>query len=159
MSKIQYPSRDTSLLDKRLQVLLSKFLSECAKQGLKVIVTQTHRSAEYQNQLYSQGRTTLQLREAGIQYLEGQPKMPMVTKAKAGTSPHEWTNKDGTPAARAFDIAVLNEKGVIDWNRADLFAKAGAIGKSVGLFWGGDFKSYKDGPHFELKDWKTLPDV
>lgn len=156
---ISYPSRDTSLLDKRLQALLAEFLSKCAAQGLKVIVTQTHRSAAYQNSLFAQGRTTQQLREAGVLYVEGQPKMPQVTKAKAGTSPHEWTNKDGTPAARAFDIAVFNEKNVIDWNRTDLFAKAGAIGKSVGLFWGGDFKSYKDMPHFELVNWKTLPDV
>lgn len=159
MNKIQYPSRDVSLLDKRLQALLSKFLSECAKQGLKVIVTQTHRSAEYQNQLYAQGRTTKELRAVGIQGVEGKPSMTLVTHAKAGSSPHEWTNKDGTPAARAFDIAVFDEKGVIAWGRLDLFAKAGAIGKSVGLFWGGDFKSYTDGPHFELVNWKTLPDV
>lgn len=156
---ISYPSRDVTLLDKRLQVLLSKFLSECAKQNLKVIVVQTHRSAAYQNSLFAQGRTTQELRAAGVLYVEGQPKMPRVTKAKAGTSPHEWTNKDGTPAARAFDIAVFNEKGIIDWERKDLFQKAGAIGKSVGLAWGGDFKSYFDGPHFELKDWQTLPDV
>lgn len=54
----------------------------------------------------------------------------------------------------AFDVVpFVNGKAVWDspfWNRI------GDLGKRVGLFWGGDFQSFKDNPHFEFHPDLTL---
>jgi peptidoglycan L-alanyl-D-glutamate endopeptidase CwlK len=60
--------------------------------------------------------------------------------------------KDGY--AKAVDFAVtLNGKVRWDWplysKLADLMKKAASLEK-VPITWGGDWKSFKDGPHFEL---------
>jgi peptidoglycan L-alanyl-D-glutamate endopeptidase CwlK len=45
--------------------------------------------------------------------------------------------------------------GKCDWNAPNgTWEKIGGIGKGLGLEWGGDFKSIKDRPHFQTKDWK-----
>jgi len=139
---ITYPTRDITLLDPRLKTLCEQFLQECLKQGLSVVVTQTHRSAEYQNKLYAQGRTT---------------PGAIVTKAQAGSSPHECLNTQGAPASRAFDIAVKYPDGSLNWNAGTKdWLKAGSIGMSLGLDWGGSWSGFKDPPHFQLKGWRTL---
>lgn len=60
--------------------------------------------------------------------------------------------KDGY--AKAVDFAVtLNGKVRWDWplysKLADLIKKAAGLEK-VPIVWGGDWKSFNDGPHFEL---------
>lgn len=60
----------------------------------------------------------------------------------------------------AVDVmALVGGEGRWDW---PLYTKIGAIMKEVAaeenvpIVWGGDWKSFKDGPHFEL-DRKTYP--
>jgi peptidoglycan LD-endopeptidase CwlK len=138
---IIYPTRDLDLLDPELKALCMKWKTQCEAEGLSVLVTQTHRSAEYQNSLYAQGRT-----KPG----------PIVTNAKAGNSAHEF-NKDGKPWARAFDFVPLNAAGKADWNDAKKFAQAGAIATKLGLEWGGSWTGFKDMPHIQLFNWRTRP--
>ncbi len=38
-----------------------------------------------------------------------------------------------------------------------MYTRAGEIGESEGLVWGGRFKSIKDYDHFELPGWRDLP--
>lgn len=51
-------------------------------------------------------------------------------------------------SGRAFDFDVLG------WSRDALpkwwLAQVGAFGESLGLIWGGNFKNFYDGGHFEL---------
>jgi len=62
------------------------------------------------------------------------------TKAKYPMSMHNW--------GLAFDIFRNDGKGAYD--TADgFFEKAGRIGESIGLTWGGSWTSFKDLPHFE----------
>lgn len=55
----------------------------------------------------------------------------------------------------AVDLAVLDAKGAITWD-FPLYAKlaevikACAVKRGVHIAWGGDWKTLKDGPHFEL---------
>lgn len=124
-------SRDIGLLHPELIEVCHAFIAACASLGLKVGVSETWRSKAEQDAIYAQGRTT-----AGA----------IVSNAKYPLSPHNW--------GLAFDIYRNDGKGA--YNDADgWFARCGAVGKTLGLFWGGEFRSFTDKPHFELK--KYLP--
>lgn len=96
-------------------------------QRAKPFLTCTHRSNTEQAQLYAQGRTS---------------PGKKVTNAKPGQSKHNLF------PSKAFDIA-FNLHGRLDWD-SNLFKDFAAIIKPMGITWGGDFKTLKDGPHFEL---------
>jgi peptidoglycan L-alanyl-D-glutamate endopeptidase CwlK len=71
---------------------------------------------------------------------------------------HKWYGEK--PVSHAVDIFVMIDgKARWDW---PLYTKAGAhikdVAKKMGIaiVWGGDWRSFKDGPHFEL-DRKTYP--
>lgn len=67
----------------------------------------------------------------------------------------------------AVDLVPIgpNGKAAFDWPLYDMLApavKAAAQAEGVAIVWGGDWKSFRDGPHFELdrevyntKDWTT----
>ncbi len=118
-------SRKIEDLNKVLQRAVEEFLKRCEEKGLKVCITQTLRDTEYQNWLYSQGRT----REGSI-----------VTNAKGGYSNHNF--------GIAFDICK-NVRGE-EYSDVSFFEQCGAIWEDMGGTWGGNFKSFVDRPHFEF---------
>jgi len=118
-------------LHPELQDIAIKFLADCKKAGLSVLITETMRSKAEQNALYAKGRTA---------------PGNIVTKCKYPLSPHCW--------GVAFDFC-RNIKGREYDDSDGFFKKVGAIGKKHGLFWGGDFKSFVDKPHLEYA--KYLP--
>lgn len=124
--------RGIDKLHPELQVCVNKFLAECKKQGLNVLVTETLRTLEEQEELYAQGRT-----KPG----------KIVTNCKGFESPHCW--------GVSFDFC-RNEKGREYDNTDGFFEFVGEIAKTIfdgteyDLFWGGDFKSFVDKPHIEM---------
>lgn len=128
-------SRNIADLDTRLQTLFVRFDAAMKNARIDYIVTATYRNDADQQKLYNQGRTT----PGGI-----------VTNAKPGQSEHNHTDADGKPASHAFDIVIM-ENGKPDWRTSNpKWKAAGAIGKSVGLEWAGDWVSFKEFPHFQL---------
>ncbi len=120
-------SSDLRLLHPKLLALQNALTLACYKEGISYVVTQTVRTIDEQNALYAQGRT-----KPG----------KIVTYAKGGQSMHNYGG--------AFDICpVIN--GVLQWERHDLFDRIGALGKSLGMEWGGDWTGFVDKPHFEIK--------
>lgn len=115
----------------RLIDLSKKLVSACRGQGLIIGIGESFRTKEEQDALYAKGRTA---------------PGNIVTNAKGSSysSHHQW----GT----AFDIYRNDGKGVYT-DSDGFFAKVGKIGKSIGLEWGGDWKSPVDKPHFQLPDW------
>jgi peptidoglycan L-alanyl-D-glutamate endopeptidase CwlK len=103
-------------------------------QDIEILVTSTLRPFEEHADLFAICRT-----KPG----------DIVTNAKAGESWHNF--------GLAFDVVPLvNGKVVWDnpfWNRI------GELGKQAGLVWGGDFKSFKDKPHFEFHPDLTLAEA
>jgi peptidoglycan L-alanyl-D-glutamate endopeptidase CwlK len=58
----------------------------------------------------------------------------------------------------AFDIVLL-QSGRVTWDtRHRGWRVAGEIGTGLGLLWGGNWKSLKDLPHFEMRGQLTLRD-
>lgn len=87
--------------------------------------TSTYRSPEEQDVLYAKGRTS---------------SGSIVTNAKKYQSYHNY--------GLAFDIVPLR-KGVAIWNEPQLFEDFAKIAERSGWYWGGNFKTLKDLPHFE----------
>lgn len=113
-----------------------QLIEQAYKEGINVIITQGFRTIEEQNALYAQGRT-----KPG----------KIVTNARGGYSYHNF--------GLAFDFAVLNADGSVNWNVDEKWKRVGAIGKSLGLEWGGDWKDFKDYPHFQYTFGLSLTDL
>lgn len=126
---------DLKVLHPWLQYLIKKMIKKCNKKGLYIIITEGLRSVAYQDSLYAKGRT-----KPG----------PIVTWARGRdyASQHQW--------GIAFDIAIVDDLTTAKKeNVYDLKAikKVARIAKSLGLGWGGDWKSPVDTPHLYLKKW------
>ena len=116
--------KDISALTDKAQKACNLFISECKAQGLNVLITETYRSQERQNYLYSQGRTR---------------------SGKVVT----WTKNSRHTSRRAWDICK-NVKGE-EYSDAEFFKKCGEIAKRLGITWGGSW-STPDTPHFEISE-------
>ena len=64
-----------------------------------------------------------------------------VTGADAGHSNHNFEI--------AFDIGVFEGKHYL--GESPIYKAVAVLGKQLGLSWGGDWKSRKDEPHYELR--------
>lgn len=127
-------SRKISDLNPFVADLCNKHVKACKADGIELLVTSTYRDKASQAALYAIGRTA---------------PGKIVTRANAGQSFHNYRV--------AYDVVPLvNGKAV--WNDGVLWGKIGAIGKTFGLEWGGDFKAIKDYPHFQYTGGLTLAD-
>ena len=121
-------------LHPELQPIARKFEADCKAAGLNVLITETFRTTAEQDALYAQGRT----KPGNI-----------VTNCRGSDyqSPHQW--------GVAFDFCK-NIRGQEYDDKDGFFKKCGEVAKKLGLFWGGDFKSFVDKPHVEWAS-KFLP--
>ena len=113
-------SKNLNDLHPYVKYLCEQLIAECKKQGLNPTVASTLRTMVEQASIYEQGRT-----KPG----------KIISYAKAGNSYHNY--------GLAFDLSFPHYADYADYK------KAGAIGKKLGMRWGGDFKVFSDLPHFE----------
>jgi peptidoglycan L-alanyl-D-glutamate endopeptidase CwlK len=125
-------------LDRIAPVLAAKarsLIEACRGAGVTIRVSQALRTWGEQDALYALGRTA----PGAIR-----------TNARGGQSFHNF--------GMAFDIVLL-ESGRVTWDaRRPGWQVAGEIGTGLGLLWGGNWKSIKDLPHFEMRGQLTLRD-
>jgi len=111
----------------------------------------TLRTFAEQDALYAQGRTKL--------FDANGNRLGVVTKAKGGQSIHNF--------GLALDIVLIKDNKTASWEDNVDFDKDGKadwmevvdILKANGWSWGGDWKSFKDKPHFEKTfgyNWQQL---
>ena len=126
-------SRDIKELLPPARSRAERFLALAKAAGVDLIVTSTYRDAASQDALYAQGRT--------------KPGR-IVTNAKAGQSWHNWRC--------ALDVVpVRNGKPV--WDAKDpIWQEVGKLGKQAELEWAGDWKRFKEFPHFQYTGGLTL---
>ena len=129
--------RDISQLHPDLQVKVAQLQRLCEAKGLKIGIGECVRTVAEQDALYAQGRT-----KPG----------KVVTNAKGSTysSMHQW--------GVAFDFYRNDGKGAYE-DSDGFFSKVGQIGQSLGLEWGGSWKSIIDKPHFQLSGWGSTTAV
>lgn len=131
--------RDIKALHPDLQKKYAQLIELCSKKGIKIGVAECLRTKAEQDTLYAKGRTA---------------PGKIVTNAKGSSysSMHQW--------GVAFDFYLkmdIDGDGQISDdvynNTKKTFNQVGALAKSIGLEWGGDWKSIKDLPHIQLKGW------
>lgn len=123
-SLLQHQSNLSKLaeLQESVRPLAENLLRLSADAGIPLKVVSTYRSPEAQQALKESGRG--------------------VTNAGALLSYHNHR--------LALDVVPFEYLSMPDWNPSGpLWQRVGAIGKSVGLSWGGDWVK-KDLPHFQL---------
>ena len=92
--------------------------------GLDVRVIQGTRTYAEQNALYAQGRTT---------------PGSIVTNARGGYSFHNF--------GVAFDVGLFRGRSYIEGGSG--YIGVGHLGESIGLEWGGRWRTFQDIPHFQ----------
>lgn len=155
------PSRKIEDLMPELQEKFALFKEKMDTANISFVVTCTARSMDEQVALYAQGRQDLE----EVNELRKKCDLYELTE-KENRHKVTWTlNSMHIPVidvmkeshgSRAFDIALKIGKKAhwdikVDVNDNDIpdYEEAGKIGESVGLKWGGRFKS-PDRPHFQL---------
>jgi peptidoglycan LD-endopeptidase CwlK len=121
-----------------------QLVQQAAKKGIVVLITDGFRSVDEQNTIYEQGRTT-----------EGN----IVSNAKGGESYHNY--------GLAIDFALETPSGDVIWDRQydrnengkSDWSEVVKIAKSLGFEWGGDWKDFKDYPHFQMDFGLTIADL
>jgi len=130
--------------------------------GIPFLITCTARTVKEQIAFYAQGRETLKQTNA-LRKMAGLPPISPEENARKVTwtlnSKHLVDLDDGNPGndkSRAFDIVITRNgkpcwdvKADVNQNQIADYVEAGRIGKSVGLIWGGNFRT-PDMPHFEI---------
>jgi peptidoglycan L-alanyl-D-glutamate endopeptidase CwlK len=125
------PSRLIEHLTPETQEKFRLFAGKMAEKGIPFMLTCTYRSQAEQDALYAIGRT-------------------------APGSKVTWTKASRHTRRTAFDIAILKDGKPVWDTKVDVnvdlvpdYLEAGQIGESVGLEWGGRWRS-PDFPHFQL---------
>ena len=99
---------------------------KAASAGITIKVISGLRTYAEQNALYAQGRT--------------KPGR-IVTNARGGYSNHNF--------GIAFDIGIFDGANYVP--ESPRYKAIGAMGDALGLEWGGNWKTIKDEPHFQLR--------
>jgi UDP-N-acetylmuramoylalanine--D-glutamate ligase len=125
---------DLELLKPKVKALAEALVASCKKEGIKIVISRGFRSVEEQDALFAKGRTA-----------PGE----IITMAKGGQSFHNY--------GVAFDVrpSLAEER---ESTREEVYRKVGAVGKRLGLAWGGDWKEFLDLPHFEYTAGYSIED-
>jgi peptidoglycan L-alanyl-D-glutamate endopeptidase CwlK len=103
-----------------------------AKEQIHIRVVQAWRTVAEQNALFAQGRTT-----AG----------PIVTNCPGGHSYHNY----GLAVDCVPSLPERDDSFAPDWNKNHpIWKRMVAVGESLGLNCGADWRTFKDFPHFQL---------
>ena len=111
-------------------------VTEANKNGIPCVLWSGFRPTAEQQRLYDLGRTIINPDGK----TDKKPMGNIITNSRPGNSYHEY--------GLAGDVVPLNKFGNPTWNLP--FDSLGAMGKKLGLEWGGDWKRFPDKPHFQM---------
>jgi peptidoglycan L-alanyl-D-glutamate endopeptidase CwlK len=127
-------SRKIEDLHPRVADLARKLVEACETNGIDLLITSTYRDHASQASLFAQGRTT---------------PGKIVTNAGPGKSFHNWRV--------AFDVVpIVGGKAI--WNDNKMWKTIGKLGVDLGLEWAGNWKTFKEMPHFQFTNGLTIRD-
>jgi len=122
-------------LHPKFRATFTEFIDRCEDELQIVLrVTAGLRTEAEQTALYAQGRSAASIAK----------KEKKVTNAKAWDSYHNY--------GLAIDLVRLDGKSV-DWGYP--MVNLAGIAAEMGIGWGGNFKTFKDYPHFEINMYRV----
>ena len=110
----------------QVQPYARALVKKAAQHGITIKVIAGTRTYEEQDELFAQGRT--------------KPGR-IVTNARGGFSNHNF--------GIAFDVGAFEGASYLD--ESPKYKAVGALGMDLGLEWGGNWKTFVDEPHFQLR--------
>ncbi len=119
----------------KLKRAVARILATMAEAGFPMLVTDGMRTTEEQQALYAKGRT--------------KPGKKVTNADGVRVKSNHQLHADG--CGHAVDCTFMDEHGKPRWVESDPWAMYGAVAKSQGLMWGGDWKT-PDRPHIELPE-------
>lgn len=131
--------REVKDLHPNLIAKIDELQKACVVNSIWIGISECLRTVAEQNALYEKGRT-----EPG----------PRVTNCRgnAYSSMHQW----GIAFDFYLNMDIDGDGKITDDAYNDstsMFKRVGQIGQSIGLEWGGNWKSIIDQPHFQLPNW------
>jgi peptidoglycan L-alanyl-D-glutamate endopeptidase CwlK len=156
-------SRRISALNPTIRVKYIEFDLHMKAAGISYIVTCTDRTILEQMALYVQGRLSIQdvnkFRKAAGMYLlpSDHPNRKVTWTLQSKHVTNGIDNDPSNDFSKAFDICIVKD-GKAQWelkvdvneNEIPDYEEAGRIWESLGGTWGGNFRTTKDYPHFEV---------
>jgi peptidoglycan L-alanyl-D-glutamate endopeptidase CwlK len=142
-------AKNLATLDKKAQPIFTPFIEAAellaATLGCEYLAISGNRTFAEQDKLFEKGRTIPPIGKSHI-----------VTNARGGQSNHNF--------AIALDFGVFQGKRYLDDGTKAEQSVASGVHRSVaeklaekhGVEWGGNWKSFKDEPHFEIETGLTL---
>lgn len=124
--------RSISTLLEHVRPYAKALLFKAAEQGISIKIISGTRTFAEQDALWQKGRSQ-----------DGSVVDPsqVVTNARGGESNHNY--------GIAFDIGVFQGGNYL--TRESPYLAIGALGQELGLEWGGDWKTFRDISHFQLR--------
>lgn len=113
-----------------------RWINDCAAEKLPVYLVEGLRSFARSNELYAQGRT-----KPGA----------IVTRAKGGKSYHNF--------GLAVDCVLRDARGQPTWDfdpEGPVWKRVVTLAKQRGMQWGGDWRGFRDIPHFQPAEMPLL---
>jgi peptidoglycan L-alanyl-D-glutamate endopeptidase CwlK len=100
-------------------------------------------------------------REGGVRFIVTEGLRTMDRQSELVRAGRSQTMRSRHLTGHAVDLAVLDDAGAARWDKPAYVAlaaamKAAAKAEGVTLEWGGDWRSFFDGPHFQLP-WAAYP--
>ncbi len=130
MGTVPVQIRDLNKLHPKVKIMAQMLISEAKKANIPIIITETLRTKETQQEYYSWGRSKINPHTKKMTVVTSLDGVKKISRHQSGL---------------AFDICIKG-KGY----DASLLKKVGDIGMKLGLTWGGSWKSFPDMPHFEI---------
>lgn len=155
LEQVKAKSADVLIGLRDYAALAAELLIEKAyRRGVYIRLTQGLRTYDGQNELYAQGRKQAELDKIGLSHVTAKPNEIRVTNAIAGHSYHNFgVAIDFVLMVSGYDMnADADNDGEADW------LEVVDVAKEIGWAWGGDWKSFKDNPHFEMTFGLTTED-
>ena len=159
-------SRNLNDLQSHVAEAARAHLEACANAGIDLLIYCTLRDAEEQAQLFRKGRTEEQITRKRDQLAGNFPQLAglldpptpvneaKVTNAGPGESYHQY--------GVAYDcVPLVGGKPV--WKTTGderlLWQQVGQLGKGVGLEWAGDWRRFREFPHFQITNNRDVRDL
>lgn len=136
---------DINTLHPAIRLRAENFLAAAKINGIDLRITFGMRTFAQQTELFNQEHDGKDNDGNGIV----DDRKEHVTNAKAGQSFHNY--------GLAIDVIPFVD-GKPDWN-TKLWPVISQLGKDQGFTWGGDWKTFKDLPHFEYPPGYTYKDL